>query len=78
MFTGVLFISEFLIKSNAKLSFSDITYFEMSHSKFWLKHYKTKSNAKLSFSDSTYSEMSHSKFWLKHYKTKSTVSNQLK
>jgi hypothetical protein len=24
------------------LSFSDSTYSKMSHSKFWLKHYKTK------------------------------------
>jgi hypothetical protein len=34
--TNVLFIGEFLAKSNAKLSFSDITYSEMSHSKYWL------------------------------------------
>jgi hypothetical protein len=36
IFTSVLFIGEFLAKSNAKLSFSDSTYSEMSHSKFWL------------------------------------------
>jgi hypothetical protein len=34
--TNVLFIGEFLTKSNAKLSFSDSTYSEMSHRKFWL------------------------------------------
>jgi hypothetical protein len=33
---NVLFIGEFLAKSNAKLSFSDNTYYEMSHRKFWL------------------------------------------
>jgi hypothetical protein len=37
IFTSVLFICEFLVKSNAKMSFSDNTYSEMSHSKFWLK-----------------------------------------
>jgi hypothetical protein len=34
--TKVLFIGEFLTKSKAKLSFSDSTYSEMSHRKFWL------------------------------------------
>jgi hypothetical protein len=34
--TNVLFIDEFLTKSNAKLSFSDNTYSEMSRRKFWL------------------------------------------
>jgi hypothetical protein len=34
--TNVLFIGEFLAKSNAKLSFSDNTYSEMSRRKFWL------------------------------------------
>jgi hypothetical protein len=37
IFTSVLFIGEFLPKSNAKISFSNSTYSEMSHSKFWLK-----------------------------------------
>jgi hypothetical protein len=37
IFTSVLFIGEFLTKSNAKMSLSDGTYSEMSHSKFWLK-----------------------------------------
>jgi hypothetical protein len=36
IFTSVLFIGEFLTKSNAKLYFFDNTYSEMSHSKFWL------------------------------------------
>jgi hypothetical protein len=36
MLTNVVFIGEFLAKSNAKLSFSDSTYPEMSHSKLWL------------------------------------------
>jgi hypothetical protein len=34
--TNVLFISELLAKSIAKLSFSDSTYSKMSHRKFWL------------------------------------------
>jgi hypothetical protein len=34
--TNVLFIGEFLAKSNTKLSFPDNTYSEMSRSKFWL------------------------------------------
>jgi hypothetical protein len=34
--TNVLFIGEFLTKSNAKLSFSDSTYSKMSRRKFWL------------------------------------------
>jgi hypothetical protein len=34
--TNVLFIGEFLTKSNAKLSFSDNTYSKMSRRKFWL------------------------------------------
>jgi hypothetical protein len=34
--TKVLFIGEFLTKSNAKLSFLDSTYSEMSHRKSWL------------------------------------------
>jgi hypothetical protein len=34
--TNVLFIGEFLTKSNVKLSFSDSTYSEMSCRKFWL------------------------------------------
>jgi hypothetical protein len=36
MLTNVLFIDEFLGKSNAKLLFLDSTYSEMSHRKFWL------------------------------------------
>jgi hypothetical protein len=36
IFTSVLFIDEFLVKSNAKLSYLDSTYSEMSRSKFWL------------------------------------------
>jgi hypothetical protein len=34
--TNVLFIGEFLAKSNAKLSFSDSSYSKMSCRKFWL------------------------------------------
>jgi hypothetical protein len=37
IFTNVLFIGEFLAKSNTKMSFYDSTYSEMSQSKFWLK-----------------------------------------
>jgi hypothetical protein len=37
IFTSVFFIGEFLTKFNDNMSFSDSTYSEMSHSKFWLK-----------------------------------------
>jgi hypothetical protein len=37
IFTSVLFVCEFLAKSNANMSFSDSTYSEMSRSKFLLK-----------------------------------------